>query len=78
MVEQVRKYPGEVFIYSGGGLTNIALAVRLDPEFASLTKGLAIMGGYLDVTLLTTAGSVLQADINSDVSWPRNKVAWNT
>lgn len=55
-------------IYSGGALTNIALAVRLDPDFARLAKGLVIMGGYLDVTLLTTSGSVLQADLNSDVS----------
>lgn len=68
MVEQVRKYPGEVMIYSGGALTNVALAVRLDPDFASLAKGLVIMGGYLDVTLLTTSGSTLQADLNSDVS----------
>lgn len=67
MVEQVRKYPGEVMIYSGGALTNIALAVRMDPEFASLAKGLVIMGGYLDVTLLQTSGSTLQADLNSDV-----------
>jgi inosine-uridine nucleoside N-ribohydrolase len=69
MVEQVRKYPGEIMIFSGGALTNIALAVRLDPDFASLTKGLVIMGGYLDVTLLQTSGSVLQADLNSDVSF---------
>lgn len=68
MIEQVRKYPGEVMIYGAGSLTNIALAVRLDPEFASLAKGLVIMGGYVDVDLLTTSGSVLQADINSDVS----------
>lgn len=68
MVEQVRKYPGEVMIFSGGALTNIALAVRLDPQFASLAKGLVIMGGYLDVTLLQTSGSVLQADLSSDVS----------
>ncbi|KAL2832133.1 Inosine/uridine-preferring nucleoside hydrolase domain-containing protein [Aspergillus cavernicola] len=31
MVEQVRKHPGEVIVYSGGSLTNIALATRLDP-----------------------------------------------
>lgn len=68
MIEQVRKYPGEVMIYSGGGLTNIALAVRMDPEFASLAKGLVIMGGYIDVTLLTTSGSTLQADLNSDIN----------
>lgn len=68
MVQQVRRYPGEVMIYSGGAMTNIALAVRMDPEFASLAKGLVIMGGYLDVNLLTTSGSTLQADLNSDVS----------
>ncbi|CAN8097848.1 unnamed protein product [Discula destructiva] len=68
MVEQVRKYPGEVMIYAGGALTNVALAVRLDQNFASLAKGLVIMGGYLDVTLLTTSGSVLQADYNSDIN----------
>ena len=67
MVEQVNKYPGEVMIYSGGALTNIALAIRMDSKFASLTKGLVIMGGYIDVNLLQTSGSTLQADINSDV-----------
>lgn len=59
-------------IYSGGALTNIALAVRLDPDFARLAKGLVIMGGYLDVTLLTTSASTLQADLNSDVSPRQN------
>lgn len=67
MVQQVRKYPGEVSIYAGGALTNIALAVRMDPDFASLAKELIIMGGYLDVNLLQTTGSVMQADINGDV-----------
>lgn len=71
MVEQVRKYPGEVVIWSGGSLTNIALAVRMDPEFASLTKGLWIMGGFADTNLLMTSGSTTQADINTDVSGRR-------
>ncbi|GME62966.1 Inosine uridine-preferring nucleoside hydrolase [Neofusicoccum parvum] len=68
MVQQVRKYPGEVSIYAGGALTNIALAVRMDPDFASLAKELIIMGGYLDVNLLQTTGSVMQADINGDIN----------
>lgn len=68
MIEQVNKYPGEVMIYSGGALTNIALAVRTDPKFASLTKGLVIMGGYIDVNLFEVTGSTGEADINSDVS----------
>lgn len=36
MVEQVKKYPGQVSIYAAGAMTNIALAVRLDEDFASL------------------------------------------
>ncbi|RAO68340.1 uncharacterized protein BHQ10_004352 [Talaromyces amestolkiae] len=68
MIEQVHLYPGEVMIYSGGTLTNIALAVRMDPEFASLAKGLVIMGGYIDVNLYQASGSVNQADINSDIN----------
>lgn len=52
MVEQVRKYPGQVSIYAAGGLTNVALAVRLDDDFARNAKELVIMGGYLDVNML--------------------------
>lgn len=55
-------------IYSGGGLTNVALAVRMDSEFASLAKGLVVMGGYIDVNLYQTSGSLNQADINSDIN----------
>lgn len=68
MVQMVRKYPGQVSIYSAGALTNVALAVRMDPKFASLAKELVIMGGYVDVNMLEATGSILQADINSDVS----------
>lgn len=51
MVEQVRKYPGQVNIYAAGAMTNIALAVRLDDQFASLAKEFVIMGGYVDVNM---------------------------
>lgn len=68
MVEQVRKYPGEVTIFSGGSLTNIALAIRMDSQFASLAKSLVLMGGYIDVMLLRLGGSRRLMDINSDVS----------
>lgn len=68
MVEQVRKYPGEISIYSGGALTNVALAVRMDPDFAKNCKELIIMGGYIDVNLYQVTGTVNQADINSDIN----------
>ena len=47
LIRQVRAHPHEVTIYAGGPLTNIALAVSIDPEFAGLTKGIVIMGGSL-------------------------------
>jgi inosine-uridine nucleoside N-ribohydrolase len=33
-------------IYEAGPMTNLALAVRLDPQFAPLAKELVFMGGY--------------------------------
>ncbi|PQE08362.1 inosine-uridine preferring nucleoside hydrolase protein [Rutstroemia sp. NJR-2017a WRK4] len=68
MIEMVHRYPGKVSIYAGGSMTNIALAVRSDDQFASLAKELVIMGGYIDVNLLEVTGTVNQADINSDIN----------
>jgi inosine-uridine nucleoside N-ribohydrolase len=47
MVRMVRKYPHQVTIYAGGPMTNLALALSLDPRFAELSKGLVFMGGSL-------------------------------
>ena len=44
IVRLVHKYPGEVVIWAGGPLTNIALALRLDPQVAVLAKSLVLMG----------------------------------
>lgn len=68
MVEQVHKYPGQVSIYAAGAMTTVALAIRMDDQFASLAKELVIMGGYVDVNMLQATGSVNQADINSDIN----------
>ena len=48
LVRQVHAHPHEVTIYAAGPLTNIALAVSIDPEFAALTKGIVLMGGSLN------------------------------
>jgi len=48
LIRQVRAHPHEVTIYAAGPLTNIALAIAIDPEFAALTRGLVIMGGSLN------------------------------
>jgi purine nucleosidase len=47
LIRLVRAHPHQVTIYAAGPLTNIALAVRIDPEFAELTQGIVIMGGSL-------------------------------
>jgi purine nucleosidase len=47
LIRQVRAHPNEVTIYAAGPLTNIALAISIDPEFARLTQGIVIMGGSM-------------------------------
>ena len=48
MVRMVRQYPHEVTIYAAGPMTDLALAIALDPEFPSLTKELIMMGGSIN------------------------------
>ena len=49
LIETVRKHPGEVILWCGGPLTNVALALALDPELPSLVKELVIMGAGFNV-----------------------------
>jgi inosine-uridine nucleoside N-ribohydrolase len=48
LIRQVRAHPHQVTIYAAGPLTNIALALAIDPEFAGLTEGIVMMGGSLN------------------------------
>ncbi|MCO4786242.1 nucleoside hydrolase [Marinomonas atlantica] len=45
IVEQVRKYPGEVTIVALAPLGNLAKALELDPEIANLVDEVVLMGG---------------------------------
>jgi purine nucleosidase len=45
LIRQVRAHPHEVTIYAGGPLTNIAMAISIDPHFAEMTRGIVMMGG---------------------------------
>ena len=45
IIETIRRNPGEVVLYCAGPLTNVALAVRLDPGIVELTRSIYIMGG---------------------------------
>src|SRR6478672_863593 len=48
LVRMVRKYPNQVTIYAGGPMTNLALAISIDPEFAGLAKEMVLMGASLN------------------------------
>lgn len=48
MIRMVHQYPHQVTIYGAGPMTNIALAIRIDPHFAELARELVIMGGSLN------------------------------
>ncbi|HEV2732078.1 MAG TPA: nucleoside hydrolase [Terriglobales bacterium] len=47
LIRLVHKFPNEIAIYEGGPMTNLALAISLDPEFPRLVKELVFMGGSL-------------------------------
>jgi inosine-uridine nucleoside N-ribohydrolase len=47
LVRMVRKFPNEITIYAGGPMTNLALAISLEPEFPKLAKELVFMGASL-------------------------------
>jgi purine nucleosidase len=45
LIRTVRRYPNEITIYAGGPMTNLALAISIDPEFSTLVNELVFMGG---------------------------------
>jgi purine nucleosidase len=80
IIDTVRKYPGEVTIIAVGRMTNLALALRQDPEVAKLTKQVIIMGGAFgykgrsgNMTPLAEAnicGDPVAADEMFAAEWP--------
>jgi len=51
----VRENPGEITIVAVGPLTNVALALRADPELAGMIPAIVIMGGSLSGGNITPA-----------------------
>jgi inosine-uridine nucleoside N-ribohydrolase len=49
IIRMVHKFPNEVTIWAGGPLTNIALALKLDPSVATLARDLVLMGAGFNV-----------------------------
>jgi len=50
LIRMVHRYPHEVAIYEGGPMTNLAVAISLDPQFPWLAQQLVFMGGGLAPT----------------------------
>jgi len=48
LIRMVHKFPNEITIYEGGPMTNLALAISIDPEFAGMAKELVFMGASLN------------------------------
>ncbi|XP_072957089.1 probable uridine nucleosidase 2 isoform X2 [Typha angustifolia] len=49
LVEQANEYPGEVTVVALGPLTNIALAIELDPSFPKKIGQIVLLGGAFSV-----------------------------
>ncbi|HVB36565.1 MAG TPA: nucleoside hydrolase [Candidatus Acidoferrales bacterium] len=48
LVRMVHRYPHQVTIVAAGPLTDLALAVTIDPQFAALAQQLVVMGGSIN------------------------------
>ena len=48
LIRMVHKFPHEITIYEGAPMTNLALAISIDPDFAELVKELVFMGASLN------------------------------
>jgi len=48
LVRMVHQYPHDVTIYAAGPMTDLALAIALDPHFPELTKELIVMAGSIN------------------------------
>lgn len=77
IIDTVRAHPGEVTLIAVGRMTNLALALREDPDFAALVREVVIMGGAFDVNgNITPAaeanihGDPEAADVVMTAPWP--------
>ncbi len=77
IVDTIRANPGEVTLVAVGRMTNLANALKEDPEIVSLVKEVVIMGGAFDMNGNVTPaaeanihGDPEAADIVFTASWP--------
>ncbi len=63
LIRQVHAHPHQVTVVAAGPLTNLALAIRLDPTFAADAKALVFEGALVDTSLMAVTGN---ADFATD------------
>lgn len=64
LVDKVSEFPGEVAVLALGPLTNVALAIKMDPSFASKVKRIVVLGGAFFSAGNATPSA--EANIHSD------------
>jgi len=57
LIRAVHEHPGEVTVITAGPLTNIALAIRLDPQVPRLAREIIMEGGKLDNSIARVTGN---------------------
>ncbi|WP_414901485.1 nucleoside hydrolase [Rhizobium cremeum] len=77
IVDTIRANPGEVTLVAVGRMTNLANALKEDPEIVSLVKEVVVMGGAFDINGNVTPaaeanihGDPEAADMVFTASWP--------
>ena len=66
LVSQIMASPGEITLVAVGPLTNLALAVSLEPEIAKNVQEVVIMGGAVSVP--GNASPLAEANIHNDAA----------
>ena len=66
LIRNIRAHPGEISVVSAGPLTNIALALRIAPDIATLAKEIVIEPGKLDTAVARVTGN---ADYATDFNF---------
>lgn len=64
IIDTVRAQPGEVTLVAVGRMTNLALALKADPDFAALVKEVVVMGGAFDIN--GNVSPAAEANIHGD------------